>query len=371
MAGPDPDPSGLVSPAPDLVAAIVALVVAFNGSTSPATDPAPAVDQAAATASVNPAGYRDGWQSLPAIVGGPRQEHAVAAVDGRVFVIGGGVPGPGGEFVTTDRVEAFDKRTGRWADTAPLPVPMNHANVANVGGRLFVLGGLSAGATWQALSDSFVYDPAADRWTPLPPLPPDQIRGSAAVGVRGTTVYLAGGIRSLTPMPGGLHDTVTTVSAYDTTTGGWQNLPPLPAARDHAGSAVIGDTFYLLGGRDHGRVNVSDADYALNLTTGHWSARTPMPTARGGVATAAVGERIYVLGGEGAESVGPGGVFDNVEVYDAARDRWDRLAPMPAPRHGTAAVAVAVAGTIYAPGGGNAAGGAPVDVHDAFRPAQG
>jgi hypothetical protein len=39
---------------------------------------------------------------------------------------------------------------------------------------------------------------------------------------------------------------------------------------------------------------------------------------------------------------------------------------MPVPRHGTAAVAVG--GTIYIPGGGDVAGGSPMDVNDAYRP---
>jgi N-acetylneuraminic acid mutarotase len=90
-----------------------------------------------------------------------------------------------------------------------------------------------------------------------------------------------------------------------------------------------------------------------------------MPTARGGIAAAAVGTTIYTFGGEGNVVDGVNTVFDQVEAYDTRRDRWQRLAPMPIPRHGTAAVAVG--GTIYIPGGGNRGGGSPMDVNDAFR----
>ncbi len=310
--------------------------------------------------------YGRGWQELPDIKSGPRQEHGVAALGGKVYVLGGIVPRAGGGVTTVDRVEVFDTRTGRWSEAAPLPVPMNHPNVAVVDGRIYVLGALAGGASWEATGASFVYDPKKDRWSPLPPVPREMARGSAAMGVKGRTVYLAGGMRTLTPGPGGLQDTVDSVSSYDVHTGRWRELAPLPQARDHVGGAVVGSTFYVLGGRDRGQVHVRDTVYALDLRTGQWSERAPMPTARGGLAASAVGGKIYTFGGEGNPAPGSDGVFAETEVYDVARDRWQRLAPMPVPRHGTAAATVG--DTVYIPGGGTAEGGAPVAVNDAYRP---
>jgi N-acetylneuraminic acid mutarotase len=226
---------------------------------------------------------------------------------------------------------------------------------------------LTGGASWQATHDSFVYDPASDRWTALSPMPDGTQRGSAAVGTCGSRIHLAGGMRTLTPGPGGLQDTVDLVSSYDVLTGRWEPLPSLPEARDHAGGAVVGGTFFVLGGRDRGQVNVRDTAYALDLATRRWTERAPMPTARGGIATAVVGTRIYALGGEGNPAPGANSVFADSEVYDTAHDRWQRLAPMPVPRHGTAAVAVG--GTIHVPGGGTAGGGAALSaVNDSYRP---
>ncbi|GAA3779572.1 kelch repeat-containing protein [Plantactinospora mayteni] len=331
---------------------------AHPGHTVPTTPTLPPAGSGAA--------YGSGWEPLAPIAGGPRQEHSVAAVGGRIYVMGGILPNPAGGVTTTDRVEVYDPRHDSWSQAAPLPVAMNHPNVAAVGGRLYVLGGLSGGASWQALRDSFVYDPRTDRWTTLPPVPAGTERGSAAMGVRGTRIYLAGGMRTLTPGPGGLQDTVATVSSYDVVTGRWATLPSLPEARDHVGGAIVGGTFYVLGGRDRGQVNVRDTVYALDLNSGRWTRRAPMPTPRGGIASAVVGDRIYTFGGEGNPAEGSNSIFAENEVYDTRNDRWHRLAPMPRPRHGTAAVAVG--GTIYIPGGGNLGGGAPVDVNDAYRP---
>lgn len=316
-----------------------------------------------------PGPYGRGWRPLAPIASGPRQEHSVAAVGDHVYVIGGIVTDASGGIPTTGRVDVYDTRRDTWSTAAPLPVPMNHPNVAVVRGRIHVLGGLSGGSEWQALRDCFVYSPRADRWRRLPSMPRGIERGSAAMGVHGRKILLAGGMRVLVPGPGGLQDTVATVSAYDVVTGRWEELPELPEARDHVGGAVVGGTFYVLGGRDRGQVNVRDTVYALNPRARRWTERAPMPTARGGIAAAAVGRKIYTFGGEGRhDGADPNTVFDETEAYDTVRDRWERLAPMPVPRHGTAAVAVR--GTIHIPGGGVLGGGAPVDVNDAYRPAR-
>jgi N-acetylneuraminic acid mutarotase len=308
-----------------------------------------------------------GWHQVASIPSGPRQEHSVAAVGGKVYVIGGILPNPAGGVTTTDRVEVYDTRRDTWSEAKPLPVAMNHPNVAAVGGRIYVLGGLSGGASWQAVPDSFVYDPAKDEWTALRPMPVGQERGSAAIGTRGARIYLAGGMRTLTPGPGGLQDTLDLVSSYDVVTGRWDTLPRLPEARDHVGGAVVGGTLYVLGGRDRGQVNVRDTVYALDLGTKRWTERAPMPTPRGGIAAAAVGGTIYAFGGEGNPAAGSNSVFAENEAYDVTRNRWRRLDPMPLPRHGTAAVAVG--GTIYIPGGGTTEGGGSMIAHaDAFRP---
>ncbi|MFC8939938.1 Kelch repeat-containing protein [Streptomyces griseoincarnatus] len=314
-----------------------------------------------------PGNYGQGWRPLAPIASGPRQEHSVAAVGDDVYVIGGIVHDGAGGVATTGQVDVYDTRRDTWSTAAPLPVAMNHPNVAVVHDRIYVLGGLSGGSEWQALRDCFVYSPRVDRWRRLPPMPRGVERGSAAMGVSGRKILLAGGMRVLVPGAGGLQDTVATVSAYDVVTGRWEELPALPEARDHVGGAVVGETFYVLGGRDRGQVNVRDTVYAWEHGARRWTERAPMPTARGGIAAAALGRRIYTFGGEGRhDGTNPNTVFDETEAYDTLRDRWERLAPMPVPRHGTAAVAVR--GTIHIPGGGVLGGGAPVETNDAYRP---
>ncbi|MFD4673767.1 Kelch repeat-containing protein [Lentzea sp. NPDC058450] len=341
-----------------VLAATVAAALAFPA----AAHAHPDHPVAPPTPVVNPV-YGAGWQLRAPIAGGPRQEHSVAALGRHVYVIGGIRPEGAGVTTVAD-VEVYDTRADKWHRAAPLPVPMNHPNAVAVGGRIYVLGGLSGGASWQALPDSFVYNPVTDRWTKLPDMPKGFERGSAAMGVLGTRVYLAGGMRTLTPGPGGLQDTVADVHTYDVVTRRWATLPSLPEARDHVGGAVVGGTFYVVGGRDRGQVNVRDTVYAFSR--GRWTERAPMPTPRGGIASAVVGSKIYTFGGEGKVVDGVNTVFSETEAYDTRANRWEVLAPMPIPRHGTAAIGVA--DTIYIPGGGNRGGGAPMDVNDAYKP---
>jgi N-acetylneuraminic acid mutarotase len=74
-----------------------------------------------------------------------------------------------------------------------------------------------------------------------------------------------------------------------------------------------------------------------------------MPTLRGGVSTSTIRHKIYLMGGEGNKQAETG-VFDQVEVYDAKRDRWESAGRMKVPRYRT--YAVGVGGRVYVPGGG-------------------
>src|SRR5688500_7261411 len=70
-----------------------------------------------------------------------RQEVAVAAFGGHVWVIGGF--GAGAEPVAT--VERYDPATNSWDTRPPLPVAVHHAAAVSVGERLLAPGGFTRG----------------------------------------------------------------------------------------------------------------------------------------------------------------------------------------------------------------------------------
>ncbi|KAK0647195.1 hypothetical protein B0T16DRAFT_376308 [Cercophora newfieldiana] len=315
------------------------------------------------------------WSTLAPIPLFPRQEHSTVVLPPSSFaILGGVIPAEVGAN-TTALVQLYDIPTNSWKSLAPLPVPLNHANAASVDGKIYLLGGLEVASdgAWRATPKSWVYDPAEDKWTEIESMPVSEARGSAAVGVYGKTIFLAGGMTVLHAVPGGQQGTVSAVSAFDTVSGKWVALPEgakaIPEGRDHAGAAVVEGKLLVLGGRDQGQANVKSTVFALDLERlgeGWTTRKGAMPTPRGGVAAAVVGKKVFTFGGEGNPAEGSRGVFNQTEAYDTVQDKWEVLGPMKVPRHGT--YAVAVDGKVYVPGGGISIGAGPVDVLDVFVP---
>ncbi|KAK3369322.1 hypothetical protein B0T24DRAFT_359018 [Lasiosphaeria ovina] len=316
------------------------------------------------------------WTKLAPIANYPRQEQSTVTLSPTtIAIIGGIIPFSAGDN-TTGILQFYDIPTNCWRSGAPLPRTVNHANAAVVDGKIYVLGALvdSPDGAWRAIPNAWVYNPRSNTWRELPPMPTAEARGSCAVGVYGKTIWLAGGMTVLAPWDGGEQGTVDTVTAFDTATERWVATVPaaaqhLPGPRDHVGGAVVGDGFYVLGGRDHGQFNWHDTVFKLDLrrVARGWETKAgKMPTPRGGLAAAAIGNKVYTFGGEGNPAPGSNGVFNQTEAYDTVRDSWEKLAPMALPRHGT--FASAAGGRVYIPGGGLVIGGAPTNYSDVFRP---
>jgi hypothetical protein len=92
----------------------------------------------------------------------PRSQPCVAEVGGRLFVIGGVA---GGQPTTAH--EGFDPRSQSCRSCAPLPSGLAARSAVGWRGRLIVL---VAGATGPAL---IAYDPDRDAWSDLPSPPAD------------------------------------------------------------------------------------------------------------------------------------------------------------------------------------------------------
>ena len=294
-------------------------------------------------------------KNLAPIRGAPRQEHSVVSSANSIYILAG-LRGPG--EILTPAVEVYHPANDSWTDATPLPFAAHHVNVAVVGDTLYYLGGLfsARGTIFQSVvrADAFRLVPGGGRgWEPVAPMP--DARGSAAVGVHGTTVWLAGGLTANMR-------SIDAVSSYDTVANRWTRHDELrlPEARDHAGSAVVDGVLYLVGGRVGMHTRNRATVLTLNLTAlasgaqASWVAKAPMPVARGGLAVAAAGRKIYAFGGEGNRGAAKG-VFPDVAVYNIVTDSWEMAAPMTAPRHGFGAASVG--DKVYVPGGGARQGG--------------
>jgi N-acetylneuraminic acid mutarotase len=291
----------------------------------------------------------DCYRQLAPIAGGPRQEHGVAGWDNKIYVVGGMKKGPNGTLDDAS-VEVYNTGTNTWSSVIPLPVQVHHANVAAVDGKIYVLGALTGINPRQTVKEIYRYDPSKpDRWESLGEMPSGTERGASAVAVHGSVVYVAGGLRPIGNATAG-NSAVDLVSSYNTESGNWTPLPRLPEARDHVGGALIGDTFYVVGGRVGNQTSVRGTVFMLEKEATSWeTSKSRMPTPRGGISASAVGTKIYTFGGEG-NMASTKGVFSECESYDVVEDEWRKEMAMKVPRHGMGAVALD--GAIYVPGGG-------------------
>lgn len=278
----------------------------------------------------------------------PRQEVAVAALAGHVWVIGGF--GSGGYPTAT--VERYDPTTDSWDPRPSLPVAIHHAAAAVVGDRLFVIGGYTGGrVTWTPLDIVWEWTEARGTWEKRTPMP--TARGALAATALGERIHALGGSAG---------DPLSAHEVYDAAANRWTVVNPMPTARDHLAAVVFHDRVWALGGRSgffFGRqyANVEVYDPA----TDSWRTGPPLPRGRGGLAAAALPDRLLVFGGEA-----PFRIFDAAEMYEPASNRWIAKEPMPTPRHGMGAVAVG--DRVYVPGGGTEPGFAATNANEVYTP---
>jgi len=166
------------------------------------------------------------WQEL-APIPTVRQEHVTVALSHSSFAILGGIVPSRDSLATTDLVHIYDIAENTWRLAAPLPLPINHGNGAAFEGKIYLLGGLvvAPDGDWDATPDSWVYDEKRNSWTGIAPAPASSARGAAAVGVYNKTIYLAGGVKFIEARLGGQQATIDTVTAFDTVAGKWIALP--------------------------------------------------------------------------------------------------------------------------------------------------
>ncbi|CAA9581660.1 MAG: hypothetical protein AVDCRST_MAG59-4844 [uncultured Thermomicrobiales bacterium] len=211
----------------------------------------------------------DRWRILPALPTARRSVRA-AAVGPVVYVAGGATPNG-----TTGVLEAFDTRSETWSTAAPMPTARYGIGLVAVAGKLYAAGGFRDG---QALATVERYDPASDRWETLAPIGTPRTH-LAAVGLGGV-VYALGG------QSGG--EVTTAVETFTPATGEWARGPDMPRAMNNFGAAVLDGRIHALRHREH---DVYDPG------PGEWTVAAPMPTSRHGQGAVAIGGRLYAVGG--------------------------------------------------------------------------
>jgi N-acetylneuraminic acid mutarotase len=281
----------------------------------------------------------------------PDEELYGAAVNGKMYVIGGWGEGkpPGINY-------EYDPATDKWTRKKSMPRPAHHAALATAKGKIYVIGGfvvpqdttLPVGAAWEPIDDAWEYDPAADSWRSLAPMPTK--RGSAVAVEAGGKIYTVGGATTVDGSKEpfftffGPCRVLTINEVYDPATNKWESRRPMTVARNHAFAAAVNGKIYVIGGRTGHAFILSatntDVVEEYSPISDLWSGpKERMPTARSGGGAGTDGRKIFVAGGE-VTTQQLVGAFHGIEAYEPATNLWITLPSMPMPRHGVAGAVI-------------------------------
>jgi N-acetylneuraminic acid mutarotase len=256
---------------------------------------------------------------------------AAAEIGGRLYAVGG-YNLPAG-FLRT--LEVYDPGTNTWSTKAPMPTARDLLAAATLGGKLYVVGGTSGGASLSVLE---VYDPLTDTWTTKASMP--TARNGLAAAALNNMLYVVGGF-------GG--PALSTLEAYDPVSNSWIARAPMSSARGNLAAAAVNGKLYAVGGGPGcctwGPATLEVYDPASNT----WMTAAPRPTTGGELwylAATELGGMLYAVGG-GFPSAA-------MHAYAPSTDTWQAMAPMPTARWGLATAALG--GALYAVGGTNFAG---------------
>lgn len=283
------------------------------------------------------------WSTVAALPLGTTEAHGVA-VNGKLYLFGGydALKRPG--FAPTKRSYVYDPALNRWDSIAPLPYTPNGSNFGGVthcgmttdGTDVYMVGGYRSNSTGTGQvfgsRQAYRYHVATNTYSALPQLPAELASGQLSY-VKGRLHYIGG--LNMRRVDTAIH----LVLNLDNLSAGWQNLPPPPVTRNHAGSAVYAGQIYFIGGAI-GQNSSSIVQRYLDRydpATNQWTRLADMPSGRDHISSSVVvlGDRIIVVGGQRAHNVHS----QMVLAYEPATNTWTNFTSMPNARSaGVAAV---------------------------------
>lgn len=298
-----------------------------------------------------------GWVGLHDMTFKRQRPAVLLLANGTIMAAGGGYVGND----INNSVEVFvppylggnkwqDISGNTMAPYAPMVFSNQSAAAGIVGGTLYIAGGLHNEQTLES------YDGTAKKFNALDPtITSGQFIDQAGSAVSGGKLYVFGGYKDATTIGGN-------TESFDGS--GWSTLGLLMTPR-RALAGVVDPTglLYALGG--HGAVGndkTLDVVETYVSSSSQWQKATALATPREdfGAAFGADG-RLYVVGG-----LNGGATMPTVEAQTIARSRWAKVSPLGTPTSGLG-VATGADGLIYAIGGADATG-APLQSAAVYGP---
>jgi N-acetylneuraminic acid mutarotase len=164
----------------------------------------------------------------------PRQNFAVAELNGKIYAIGG-MNGNG----YLKQVEEYDPQLDTWVQKKDMPDPKYNSKAFTINGKIYVIGGMTSPSDIYDKIDE--YDPQADKWTTVSTLPSERKIFSSSVA--NGKIFIFGGQNKYDEL-------LKSVDAYAPVANKWYSYPNMQVARNSPGSICVNNTIYVIGGYD-------------------------------------------------------------------------------------------------------------------------
>jgi Kelch motif/Galactose oxidase, central domain len=238
---------------------------------------------------------------------------------------GGGTPGP-------------------WTQAAPVAVD-HYGGFMDSDGTFAYEGGGYSFSVGDNINEFGRFDPVANTWTPLAPVP--DLNNAEASGVYAPNVnqlFVFGGEEV------NFATVVNTTRIYDIATDTWSTGAPMPDVRAFMASGYFNGKIYLVGGYSTG--NISPAflqTWEYDPVANTFATKTSIPAAAGfgGAGSGVINGHLYVAGGRDSNNLDLATTWD----YDIAADTWTQRADLPSANNVPGSAVIG--GTLWQFGGGN------------------
>jgi N-acetylneuraminic acid mutarotase len=277
-----------------------------------------------------------------------RVEPGTVQIGHKLYVFGG--------YVTlgsvSQRVDVLDLQKQQWTETSLLPsgVPQTHAGIATDGHRfIFTVSGQLGANCSPGVKHCFSFDTQNHTWTTLPDLP--EVRYMSLVHMSGNRLHCLGGTQGDRHSPSVDHWSLE-IRNGRAIQDSWMQELPLPEARNHTASCLVGSKLFVLGGQQTDVPPIADdPNYTCNFATpmddvfdnvfsfdlhsGDHKPLASMPIALSHSEHAArqIGQRLILCGGVRDRMT----LSDVILSYDLDHNRWQQIGTLPYPMKSQAA----------------------------------
>ena len=196
--------------------------------------------------------------------------------------------------------------------------PSTDNATANIGGTIYSGFGWNGTTT---VSTLYAYDPSTGAWTQK--ASGKDVRDAPSYGAIDGKLYVVGGWSQQATVD-------SSMEVYDPSTDTWSAGVTAPAGYAGAASAVLGGKLYTVGGCVNTGCGTTDA-WSFAPTTGSWQQIADYPEGTAWGACGPINGKLYCAGGENL-----GIASNHAYVYDPTTDSWSRVADVPATLWGTA-----------------------------------